>query len=57
MTDSESKASPRPVSIYLLILSAIAAAYCGWIISLPIFPTQDGPIHLYYTRVLHALLF
>ncbi len=57
MTDSESKAPPRPVSIYLLILSGIAAAYCGWIISLPIFPTQDGPIHLYYTRVLHALLF
>ncbi len=41
----------------LLILAVAAIAYCAWILSLPLFPTQDGPIHLYFVRILQALLF
>ena len=41
----------------ILLLSAIAFAYCTWILSLPVFPTQDGPMHLYYARIMQALIF
>ena len=41
----------------ILLLSAIALAYCTWILSLPVFPTQDGPMHLYYARIMQALIF
>jgi hypothetical protein len=34
----------------------IAAAYVVWLLSLPAWPSQDGPVHLYYTHVLGALL-
>jgi hypothetical protein len=30
----------------------LVAAYCGWILSLPLFPMQDGPVHLYLAQVL-----
>ncbi len=29
--------------------------YCGWVLSLPLFPTQDGALHLYYVHALHQL--
>ncbi|MGI4831019.1 MAG: hypothetical protein ACRYFU_22940 [Janthinobacterium lividum] len=32
------------------------AAYCLWILSLPVFPSQDGPLHLYYANVFGHLL-
>jgi hypothetical protein len=41
------------LSLYLLI--AITAAYCIWVLSLPLFPTTDGPMHLYYIHVIRAL--
>ncbi len=41
----------------LLLVSLAAVAYCAWILSLPLFPTQDGPMHLYYARIMQALLF
>ena len=36
-------------------LLVVSAAYIGWILSLPLFPTQDGPVHLYYVHVMQAL--
>ncbi len=50
----DNASSPR---IALLALSLIALAFCAWLLSLPLFPTADGPIHLLYTRVMQALLF
>ncbi len=47
--------APERVSLVLIALASIA--YCAWILSLPLFPTQDGPMHLYYARILQALLF
>jgi hypothetical protein len=40
----------------LILLGLISLAYCAWILSLPLFPTQDGPMHLYYARIMQALL-
>lgn len=40
----------------LLLFSGIVAAYCVWILSLPVFPSQDGPLHLYYADVFGHLL-
>ncbi len=42
--------------VYLLLLIGITAAYCVWVLSLPLFPTSDGPMHLYYVHVLRALI-
>ena len=43
-------------SLALMALSLIALSYCIWILSLPLFPTQDGPMHLYYVRIMQAIL-
>ncbi len=40
-----------------LLFSVVILGYCGWILSLPVFPSQDGPAHLYYADVLSQLLF
>ena len=33
----------------------LLAGYAGWMLSLPAWPSQDGPVHLYYTHVLDTL--
>ena len=38
-----------------LSFSILVLAYCAWVFTLPLFPTQDGPVHLYYTSVLSHL--
>ncbi len=43
------------ISPELVLLTLICAGYVVTVLSLPIFPTQDGPVHLYYTHVLQAL--
>jgi hypothetical protein len=48
-------ASPRGWSAELIVLVLVCAAYIGWILSLPLFPTQDGPVHLYYVHIMQAL--
>ena len=47
---------PPTRALPLLLLSLGALAYCIWILSLPLFPTQDGPIHLLFARIMQALL-
>lgn len=42
--------SAVPVLPFLLL-----AAYLIWLLSMPAWPSQDGPVHLYYARVLGAL--
>jgi MFS family permease len=39
-----------------LVFFMLLAAACAWILHLPLFPSQDGPVHLYYARVTRALL-
>jgi hypothetical protein len=40
----------------LILTLLITLGYCAWVLSLPLFPTQDGPMHLYFVNVLKALL-
>lgn len=40
----------------LLATVLIVSVYVVWLMSLPAWPSQDGPVHLYYTHVLGALL-
>ena len=54
MLSSSEPTSPR-FTPELLATFVIVLAYIVWILSLPALPTQDGPIHLYYTHVLRAL--
>ena len=39
-----------------LLFGAMVACFVVWIFTLPVFPTQDGPMHRYYIHVLDALL-
>jgi hypothetical protein len=34
----------------------ITAAYVAWMLSMPLLPTEDGPVHLYYAQILSRLI-
>lgn len=55
MTNSSAAPAAHRLSPELVATIVLVAAYVIWLLSLPAFPTQDGPIHLYYTHVLRAL--
>ncbi len=38
------------------LFAGVMLAFSLWILSLPVFPTQDGPMHRYYIHVLDAVL-
>ena len=40
----------------LWLLSFLTFCFCAFVLSLPLFPTEDGPIHLYFATVLGDLL-
>ena len=40
----------------LIVLIGILLAFSAWVLSLPCFPTTDGPVHMYYADILCALL-
>jgi hypothetical protein len=42
--------------INLWVFVFLLASYCSWIFTLPLFPSLDGPLHLYYASVLASLL-
>lgn len=48
--------TPKRLTPELLVTVFIVLAYLAWLLSLPVWPSQDGPIHLYYTQVFGALL-
>ena len=39
-----------------LIFAALLVVMCSWILSLPLFPSQDGPMHRYYVHALDSML-
>jgi hypothetical protein len=38
------------------LFAALVLVFCCWALSLPLFPTQDGPMHKYYVHVISSLL-
>lgn len=46
----------RRSRLLLVLFSVMVAAYCVWVLSLPLFPSQDGPLHLYYVDVFGRFL-
>ena len=53
---SSASAPLRRFTPELLATVLIVVVYIAWLLSLPAWPSQDGPVHLYYTHVLGALL-
>ncbi len=41
---------------FLVPFILLLAAYCIWVLTLPVFPSLDGSLHLYYASVLASLL-
>ena len=39
-----------------IVFAALMAALCAWIVSLPVLPSQDGGVHVYYARISRDLL-
>jgi hypothetical protein len=52
--DRQPEASQTPG--YFWLFTAIVLLYCLWVLSLPLFPTQDGPVHLYLATIFKGLL-
>ncbi len=46
---------PRGLSVEFLLMCVLCAGWVIWFLSLPLFPSQDGPVHLYYAHVMQAL--
>jgi hypothetical protein len=40
----------------LVVFGLGVLACCGWILWLPVFPSEDGPVHVYYATVMGKLL-
>lgn len=40
----------------LLLFAGLVGVFCVWALSLPLFPTQDGPMHKYYVHAIASLL-
>ena len=49
---NEAARSKRLLTIFVVLVGL----YCGWILSLPLFPSQDGPMHLYFANIIAKLL-
>jgi len=45
-------AGPRERRGNAMLFALLIAAVCGWVLSLPVFPSQDGPAHKFYAGVL-----
>ena len=39
-----------------ILFAAMVLLFCAWALSLPLFPTQDGPMHKYYVHAIASLL-
>lgn len=52
MTMERSRSYWAGLGLQLFLL----ALYCGWVLSMPVFPSQDGPLHLYCVEVFRQLL-
>src|SRR4051812_4127416 len=46
---------PRDVAGWI-VFAALVATLCAWILTLPLFPSQDGAAHVYYAEVSRDLL-
>ena len=46
----------RFIRLTRLIFFGMLAAFCLWVLHLPLFPMQDGPMHLYLASVLGDML-
>lgn len=53
LATAPARRSPLALWLYL----GIVALYCAWVLSMPVFPSQDGPLHLYYVNIFRHLLF
>jgi hypothetical protein len=42
--------------IGLSLQGTLIALYCIWVLSMPVFPSQDGPLHLYCVEIFRQLL-
>jgi hypothetical protein len=56
LTDFDHNAVARNDRLCSVVFWGLLVLYCGWVLWLPDFPTQDGPVHLYYANVIRQLL-
>jgi hypothetical protein len=54
-TNDYSEAGPE-VKRSSILFAGLVFGFCAWALSLPLFPTQDGPMHKYYVHALASLL-
>ena len=48
---------PEPnAKLTSILFAGLVFIFCAWALSLPLFPTQDGPMHKYYVHAIASLL-
>ncbi len=43
-------------TVFAGLFAGLVLLFCAWALSLPLFPTQDGPMHKYYVHAIASLL-
>ena len=43
-------------TVTTILFAVLCSIFCAWALSLPLFPTQDGPMHKYYVHAIASLL-
>ena len=46
----------EPGRLTAILFAALVFIFCAWALSLPLFPTQDGPMHKYYVHAIASIL-
>ena len=54
--NTTSAGSRQEAQKFLIPFVVLLASYCVWIFTLPLFPSLDGSLHLYYASVMGSLL-
>jgi hypothetical protein len=57
MVDNVCDATRRELRLSAILFGLLVAAFCAWVLSLPVFPSNDGPAHKFYAGVLGAEIF
>jgi hypothetical protein len=57
MNPSEDTAGTANRRLTLVVTLLVSLAFSAFVLSLPVFPTNDGPMHVYYAAILRDLLF
>ncbi len=52
----QTRAYATPARLVSALFWLLVVITCAWVLSLPVWPSQDGPLHLYYANIFKQLM-